>query len=162
MTAAIDTAIEQVVRDSSDPDALLAAVRGLADLLGHQLTPKPLPALCVGDQVRLTRDLPQIKAGTEGQVIDVLSDITVDVLFDGRPYPMLTRREDVEPIDGRDDTAGYETDAEPKPQHGDHGTCAICGTRIHYSANWHDDGGWWTHAAKWPADGHHAVFGGPA
>lgn len=56
----------------------------------------------------------------------------------------------------------YETDAAPTPQYGDHGTCSVCGTRIHYSANWHDDDGFWTHAAERPADGHHAVLGGAA
>lgn len=92
----IDAAIEQVVKCSGDQDALMAAVRALADALGCQLTPKPAAPLNVGDRVKLLRDLPGIKAGTCGKVIALLFGDTVDALFDGQPYPMIYGRDDVE------------------------------------------------------------------
>jgi hypothetical protein len=147
----IDAAVEQVVKTSGDPDALLAAVRSLADALGYQLTAKPLPLLHVGNRVRLLRDLPELKAGTLGEVVDLCGKATVDVLFDGRPYPMLYGREDVE-----------------LAPDGDRGTCAICGGEIHYWEYTRWNGvedevldSHWSHAAH-PADGHDAEIGGPA
>jgi len=164
-TTAISDAIEHLVRvNVSDRDALVTALRELAELVDHDLTPKALPSLSIGDRVRLLRDLPGLKASTEGEVIDVLSDITVDVLFDGEPYPMLTRREDVKPVVKQDDAAGYETDAEPQPQHGEKGTCATCGGRIQYS-ELEDDGvitrARWGHLERPPFE-HDAVLGGAA
>jgi hypothetical protein len=166
---AINDAIEHLVRvDVNDRDALAEATRALADTLGYELTPKPLPTLSVGDRIRLLRDLPGLKAGTEGEVIDVLNDRTVDISFDGQPYPWLSRREDVEPASVQDDAAGYETDADPKPRHGDLGTCATCGGEIEYfeETRWNgleDDviASWWSHLVH-PADEHDAVLGGAA
>lgn len=106
----IDAAVEQVVKTSGDRDALLAAAGALADLLGYRLVPKAAAPLRAGDRVRLLRllrDLPGIKAGTCGEVIDLPFGDTVDVLFDGQPYPMLCGREDVELVVERDAAPGW-------------------------------------------------------
>jgi len=65
-------------------------------------------------------------------------------------------------------TYGYETDAEPQPKHGDHGTCAACGQEIEYRVGLIRNGldtdmqdARWIHVVK-PVDGHIAVLGGPA
>lgn len=155
----IDAAVEQVVKASGDPAALTAATRELAGLLGCDLVPKAPAPLHVGDRVRLLRDLPGIKAGTCGNVIALLFGDTVDALFDGQPYPMLYGRDDVEPVVEQDDASGYETDPDPKPRDGEHGTCAVSGGEIHYVSC--DHGGWWAHETH-PADGHDAEIGGPA
>lgn len=164
----IDAAVEQVVKTSGDRDALTEAARVLAGLLGFDLVPKAPVPLHVGDRVRLLRDLPGIKAGTCGEVIDLPFGDTVDALFDGQPYPMLCGRDDIEPVVEQDDEAGYETDPDPKPRDGEHGTCAVCGGEIHYweATVWNgveDDviDTHWSHVQH-PADGHDAEIGGPA
>lgn len=56
-----------------------------------------------------------------------------------------------------------ETDANSKPCHGDHGTCAVCGNEIRYYgiAGLEGYGARWMHEQP-TADGHDAELGGPA
>jgi hypothetical protein len=157
MPEPIDAAVEQVVKCSGDRDALTVATRELAGLLGFELAAKPLPRISVGDRVRLLRDRAGVRAGACGEVIDLIRAAAVDVLFDGQQYRMLCRREDVGPVVEQDD-AGYETDADPKPLDGEHGTC-VFGCAIRYVER--DGLSWWAHETE-PADGHDAEIGGPA
>jgi len=161
----IDAAIEQVVKaGSGDPDALVEAVRVLADAMGFELVAKVPPALAAGDRVRLLNDHPGVKAGGLGDVVGLLG-ATVDVHFDGQPYPMLFGRRHLELVGKPDETAGYESDAEQKPRHGDHGTCATCGGGIRYHDSTDHFGyvfhALWLHDEQ-IADGHDAALGGPA
>lgn len=66
------------------------------------------------------------------------------------------------------DWPGYraaETDREPEPKHGDHGTCATCGGQIEYyeATTYNGDvlASWWSHRTH-PADNHDAQLGVPA
>lgn len=113
----IDAAIEQVVRDSSDPDALFVAVSNLAELMGYRLVAATTEARARGIQA-LVEFAEQAAAG------------------------------------------GYETDADPKPQHGGRGTCATCGNEITFSSRTVYRWGWLHEQPT--ADGHDAVLGGPA
>lgn len=155
MTTQIDAAIEQVVRaDSSDLDRLHAAVGVLADAMDYRLVAKTAEDA-----------LPLILHGSHGGSVRRVDGNTVYAAPCGYYSPTMS----MTGLFGAINCPGCvkalsddETEPAPKPQHGDHGTCAVCGTRIHYSANWHDAGGWWSHAAERPADGHDAVLGGPA
>lgn len=160
----IDAAVERVVKSSGDPDALLAAVHSLADALGYQLTAKPLPVLHVGDRVRAISGEFTDAVGTVADIDPEYAPRPVLVNLDagqcGRPYPVAHGFQPEE--------LGRETDADPTPRDGDHGTCAICGGEIHYweYSRWNgveDDvlDSRWSHVEH-PADGHDAEIGGPA
>lgn len=99
----IDAAIEQVVKSSSDPDALLAAVRGLADALGYQLTAKPQSGPSVGDRVRV---LAGAQEGLEGVVSWVQADslLPFEVAFESETHSWYGADE-IEPVVEQDDAA---------------------------------------------------------
>lgn len=67
------------------------------------------------------------------------------------------------------DFEGAAGEVAGEPQHGDSGTCAMCGGEIEFYRDsvWVVGSGeetlttWWAHAVH-PADGHDAVLGGPA
>ncbi len=171
--ATIDAAVEQVVKTSGDRNALLTAVRGLADVLGYKLAPKPLPSLSVGDRVRATSGE---FTGAVGTVFDIDPEYTagpvlahLDAGQCGRPYPVAHGflPEELDPVPA-DDAVGYEPDPAPKPRDGERATCATCGGAIHYweYSRWNGVDydvidSRWSHFEH-PADGHDAVIGGPA
>jgi hypothetical protein len=146
--APIDAAIEQVVRaGSSDRQALTAAVRELAGTLGYNLTAKA----------------PEQAIHSVGTTYVWLHKPSLTVVACGAKNPEhrayyngeITCPGCLAALSGDD---GYETDPEPKPTEGEHGTC-VCGGAIHYIDC--PTGGWWAHDEH-PADGHDAVLGGPA
>lgn len=73
------------------------------------------------------------------------------------------------PIPGPEAFEGAADEVAGEPQHGDSGTCAVCGGEIEfYRDSVYTVGGeeetlttWWAHRVH-PADGHDAVLGGPA
>jgi hypothetical protein len=152
---AIDAAVERVVKSSSDRQALTEAVQALAGEIGYGLVPKAAE--------------PVVHRYFGGHW-----NFGIWVAACGQPDPSHGVNHSGDEITcpgclaSLDDGAGYETDADPKPQHGDHGTCATCGGEIEYweHSRWNgvEDGvldGQWSHHIH-PADGHDAVIGGAA
>lgn len=166
----IDAAVEQVVKTSGDRDALTAATRELAGLLGYELVPMArittvaaLEALPVGTVIIDDEGMPW-KRDTDGYWVAAANrfHISSDLRRVYGPSFSLAW------LPPKDEDADYETDADPKPRDGEHGTCATCGGEIHYweYTRWNgveDDvlDAHWSHVEH-PADGHDAEIGGPA
>jgi hypothetical protein len=156
----IDAAIEQVVKTGSDTEALAEAVRALAGLLGYGLVPKvrittvtalealPVGAVIVDDEGspwRRDTDGYWVAAANRFHVSSDLRRVYGPSFSLAWPPP-------------QDVAAGYETDADPKPRDGEHGTC-VFGCAIRYFER--DGLSWWAHETE-PADGHDAEIGGSA
>jgi hypothetical protein len=112
----IDAAVEQVVKNSSDQDALTAATRELAGLLGFDLVPKAPAQLNVGDRVRATSGK---FTGAVGTIADIDPEYTAGPVLThldagqcGRPYRVAHgfQLEELEheshPADGHDAEIG--------------------------------------------------------
>lgn len=152
LSVEIDAAVEQVVKSSSDRQALTDAVRALADELGYELVAKADDPAAMLVHAKFGGHHEQhggrneyvTPCGTVGAAN--LTGMWNFISCDGCVKALI------------DDGRGYETDAEPKPHDGDHGTC-VFGCAIRYIDC--PTGSWWAHETH-PTDGHDAGLGGPA
>ena len=140
-----DAAVEQVVKCSGDRDALLAAT-------GNSEPPPVVHGLHGGSVWRTGgRDIHIAPCGADSPLM-TMTGLYVAINCPGCLEAL----------------SNDETDADPKPRDGEHGTCATCGGEIHYweYTRWNgveDDvlDAHWSHVEH-PADGHDAEIGGPA